>query len=160
MDYNLPGSSVQGILQARILEWAAITFSRDQIWVSCITGRFFTKADQAKNTECVSVINKHGAGLSLVIPYSLYGIADPMIATRFGVSLVLLPLSGMIHYGTTFWEVFIISIFSSSVCAESDHQSPEDLRSVVGLGATAVLLCSLVFSALYLYILINVADQP
>ena len=83
-----------------------------------------------------------------------------MLATRFGVSLVLLPLSGMIHYGTTFWEVFIISIFSSSVCAESDHQSPEDLRSVVGLGAAAVLLCSLVFSALYLYILINVADQP
>ena len=37
-----------GILQARILEWVAIPFSRrslqprDQIWVSRITGRFFT----------------------------------------------------------------------------------------------------------------------
>ena len=29
MDYSLPGSSVHGILQARILEWAAISFSRD-----------------------------------------------------------------------------------------------------------------------------------
>ena len=29
MDYILPGSSVYGILQARILEWAAISFSRD-----------------------------------------------------------------------------------------------------------------------------------
>ena len=28
MDCNLPGSSVQGILQARILEWVTIPFSR------------------------------------------------------------------------------------------------------------------------------------
>ena len=27
MDYNLPGSSVHGIFQARILEWVAISFS-------------------------------------------------------------------------------------------------------------------------------------
>ena len=44
----LPGSSVHGILQARILEWVAISFSResseprDRTWVSYITGRFFT----------------------------------------------------------------------------------------------------------------------
>ena len=43
-NHSLPGSSVQGILQARILEWVAIPFSRgsswlrDQTWVSC-TGR-------------------------------------------------------------------------------------------------------------------------
>ena len=29
MDYNLPGSSVHGISQARILEWVAISFSRE-----------------------------------------------------------------------------------------------------------------------------------
>ena len=29
MDYSLPGSFVHGIFQARILEWAAISFSRD-----------------------------------------------------------------------------------------------------------------------------------
>jgi len=29
MDYTLPGSSVHGILQARILEWVAIFFSTD-----------------------------------------------------------------------------------------------------------------------------------
>jgi len=44
MDYSLPGSSVQGISQARILEEVAISFSRgssqtkDQTHVSC-TGR-------------------------------------------------------------------------------------------------------------------------
>ena len=43
-----PGSSVHGILQARILEWIAIPFSRwssqprDQIQVSWTAGRFFT----------------------------------------------------------------------------------------------------------------------
>ena len=42
MDCSPPGSSVHGILQARILEWVAISFSmgsswlRDQIQVSCI----------------------------------------------------------------------------------------------------------------------------
>ena len=48
MDSSLPGSSVQGILQARIPEWAAIPFFRgfsrpkDQNRASCIAGRFFT----------------------------------------------------------------------------------------------------------------------
>ena len=28
MDYSLPGSSVHGIFQARVLEWGAIAFSK------------------------------------------------------------------------------------------------------------------------------------
>ena len=32
MDCSLPGSSVHGILQARILEWVAISFSRGSSW--------------------------------------------------------------------------------------------------------------------------------
>ena len=46
--WSPPGSSVHGIFQARILEWAVISFSRgsfpprDQTSVSCITGRFLT----------------------------------------------------------------------------------------------------------------------
>ena len=49
MNCSLPGSSVHGILQARILEWVAISFSRGfsqprihPNWVSHIAGRFFT----------------------------------------------------------------------------------------------------------------------
>ena len=48
LDCSPTCSSVHGILQARILEWVAISFSRgsswprDQTWVSCIAGRFFT----------------------------------------------------------------------------------------------------------------------
>ena len=48
MDCSLPGSSIHGIFQARVLEWVAIAFSRgssgptDRTWVSCIVGRCFT----------------------------------------------------------------------------------------------------------------------
>ena len=48
MDCSPPDSSVHRILQARILEWVAISFSRgsscpmDQTLVSCIAGGFFT----------------------------------------------------------------------------------------------------------------------
>ena len=45
---QVASSSVHGILQARILEWVAIPFSRGSSWpwdwtrVFCIAGRFFT----------------------------------------------------------------------------------------------------------------------
>ena len=48
MDCSLSGSSVHGILQARILKWDAVpscresSGPRDRIWVSGIAGRFFT----------------------------------------------------------------------------------------------------------------------
>jgi len=59
VDCSPPGSSVHGILQARILEWVAISFSRgfsrprDQTRVSCIAGRFFTNwaTREAHNCE-------------------------------------------------------------------------------------------------------------
>ena len=48
MDYSPPGSSVRGILQARILEWVAISYSRgssqprERTCISCLAGGFFT----------------------------------------------------------------------------------------------------------------------
>ena len=48
MDCTLPGFSVHGILQSRMLEWVAIWFSRgsshprDQTWVFHIAAVFFT----------------------------------------------------------------------------------------------------------------------
>ena len=60
MDYSPPGSSVHGILQARILEQVAIHFSRrssqsrDQTHISHIAGGFFTfwatKEDRTQNS--------------------------------------------------------------------------------------------------------------
>ena len=54
MDCSPPGSSVHGILQAKILEWVAISFSRrssqprDWTLVSCIAGRSFTSEPPVK----------------------------------------------------------------------------------------------------------------
>ena len=74
MDCSLPGSSVHGISQARILQWVAISSSRVSSWprnwtcVSCMTGRFFTiwatrealekvKApNQGSKSRCVSLL--------------------------------------------------------------------------------------------------------
>ena len=48
MDCSLPGSSIHGIFQARVLEWVAISYSRgssrprDGTRVSRIAGRCFT----------------------------------------------------------------------------------------------------------------------
>ena len=47
MDCSLPASSIQGILQAKILEWVAFfcsrgsSWPRDWTWVSWIAGRFY-----------------------------------------------------------------------------------------------------------------------
>ena len=32
VDYSMPGFSVHGLFQARILEWVAISFSRGSFW--------------------------------------------------------------------------------------------------------------------------------
>ena len=47
MDYSLAGSSVHGILQASILEWVAISFSKGSsqptsLMSLTLVGRFFT----------------------------------------------------------------------------------------------------------------------
>ena len=57
MDYDLAGSFVRGIFQAKILEWVAISFSRESSWprdqthVSCITGGFFPTDPPGKPLE-------------------------------------------------------------------------------------------------------------
>ena len=75
MDCSPPGSSVYGILQARILECIAICFSRgssqpgDRTWVYCTGGGFFTTdppgkpiylafiSPQALCQKCTSLLN-------------------------------------------------------------------------------------------------------
>ena len=71
-DCSLPGSSVQGILQARILEWVSIPSSRecpqprDRTQVSHSEGRFFTiwTTREAKNTGVGSLALLQGIFLT------------------------------------------------------------------------------------------------
>ena len=66
VDHSLIGSSVYRILQARILAWIAITFSRessqprDQTQVSCTAGRFFAvSATREAHTPFIVIILKY-----------------------------------------------------------------------------------------------------
>jgi hypothetical protein len=45
MDYNLPGSSIHGISQARILEWVVISFLRGSSWPRDQTHLYCIEAD-------------------------------------------------------------------------------------------------------------------
>ena len=60
VDCRLPGSSVHGILQARILEWIAIPFSRRSSWprdqtpVSCTAGRFFLLSEPSGKPRSIN----------------------------------------------------------------------------------------------------------
>ena len=73
-DCSVPNSSVHGILQAKILEWVAIPFSRgsswarDQKWVSCIAGRFFTIwATREALNECNVLSNAFSASNNRIV---------------------------------------------------------------------------------------------
>ena len=48
IDCRLPGSSVHGILQSRILEWIAIPFPGDLPDLGIESGRFFTSKPPGK----------------------------------------------------------------------------------------------------------------
>ena len=54
VDYSLPGSSVHGLLQVRILRWVAISLfkgsapPRNWAHIFCIAGRFFTTVPSTK----------------------------------------------------------------------------------------------------------------
>ena len=64
MDCNPSGSSVHGILQARVLEWVVIPFSRessqarDRTRVSCISGSLLTTEPPGKPIYSLSVLCK------------------------------------------------------------------------------------------------------
>ena len=65
--YSLPGSSVHGILQARLQEWVAFLSSRESSWprdraqVSCTAGRLFTVL---ATRECVLLPHLVGSVLT------------------------------------------------------------------------------------------------
>ena len=84
VDCSLPGSSVHGILQARILEWVAISFSRgssqprDRTWVSRIGGRCFnlSATREALNPamwgiKCMSLSTTQARSVNSQVSYSM-----------------------------------------------------------------------------------------
>ena len=92
MDCSLPGSSVHGIFQSRVLEWIAISFSRgssrprNQTRVSCIAGRRFTiwatreaQRKKGENTEP----NTYGFRLENALLNTHTSEEDPAITVHY-----------------------------------------------------------------------------
>ena len=78
MDYSPSGSSVHGILQARILEWVAVLFSRGsskpraQTHESCVAGGFFTSWATRETQWKKQVIGQYLSINPIKILQSLY----------------------------------------------------------------------------------------
>ena len=92
LDCSLPGSSVHGILQAKILEWIAIPFSkessspRDRVQISCIPGRFLTiwatREAQSKNIVAISKANNLCSCVVFCQVFTMDGKTKPSIYCR------------------------------------------------------------------------------
>ena len=109
MDYSLPGSSVHGIFQIRVLEWVAISFFRGssqpryQIRVSRIVGRCFTvwATREAQVYKCLQ--KKEEKEGDKGIGYSGQGCRASGVLCLF-LSLLLSPLvSSFLLRGEAFW---------------------------------------------------------
>ena len=113
MDSSPPGSSVHGILQARILQWVAISSSRGSFslrdrtrvsCVSCIAGRLFThwaitEAHMClapSNSACPPEIHREGGETGTLGLSSLSDFHHPVVIHAFSL-LVLTLLSSRKH---------------------------------------------------------------
>ena len=107
MDYSLPGSSVRGILQARILEWVATSFSRgssqsrDQTRVSCIAGRHF---NLWATTE--ALIIKSVSWFQRMAQHPRYHEQWPLYSPFFGLSPLMISLVFLLLYFKHLYEIF------------------------------------------------------
>ena len=104
MDCNLPGSSVPGILQARILEWVAIPFFRGSFWprdwtqVYCIADGFFTTEPPGKPT-C-----HYAAAAAVKSLQSCLTLCDPIDGSPPGS-----PIPGVLQARTLEWVAISFS---------------------------------------------------
>ena len=87
IDCSPPCSSVRGILQARILEWVAISFSRgsfqlrDQIHVSSTAGRFLLLSHLGSPSEAVQFSSVQFSSIA----QSCLTLCDPMNCSTPGL---------------------------------------------------------------------------
>ena len=111
---SLPGSSIHGILQVRIVDWVAMSSSkrssepRDQThisYISCIAGRFFTPST---TWELASRGWKPGMLLSIMEDTLQHWV------TQFPQSTVLRRRDSVLRQGTKTWWVIRVR----HVCAE------------------------------------------
>ena len=125
-DWSLPGSSVRGILEARISQWVAISFSRgssqhtDWTEVSCIASGFFT--DWAtRETNHISIFKRRFHVMYQGL--DTYSLSSPLKPHK--TSPQVSPLYRWENGGTELeWSVCLQCLIQSPYSAE-----PSELRA-------------------------------
>ena len=107
MGCSPPDSSVHGILQARILGWGAISFSRssrprNRTHDSCNVGRFFT----TEPTGIPNVLWEHASAAAAKVLQSCLTLCDSIDGSPPGS-----PIPGILQAGTLEWVA--ISFFNA-----------------------------------------------
>ena len=80
MDWSPPGSSVHGILQARILEWVVMFFSRGSSWLRDLTQMFLIAGNDGSNDHkpAFGLSSRDRFCLCVLPPLSLQNICEMM----------------------------------------------------------------------------------
>ena len=113
MDCSLPGSSIHGIFQARVLEWGAIAFSQRSLvgyspWGRKRTGHNLSTKEQQKtyfNCSCKAILmatNSFNFSLSDKVLLS----SPSGILTAYATTFLVIPKS----LSTLFWFGFFFSL--------------------------------------------------
>ena len=116
MDYSPPASSVHGILQARILEWVVISFSRgpswprDWTWVSHVPGRIISLLVYRNAMDmCTLILKPATLQYSFIISNSFFG----------GIFMVFLYKNYVIHINASFTSFPTQMTFISFSCLDA-----------------------------------------
>ena len=129
VDCSPPDSSVLGILQARILEWVAMPFSRDRTLVSCIAGRFFNQLNHQRSKEMEGSL-KEGSGLPMAASHCKHPGSRCPGAQRRRVGSRALGLPQLLLISLHI-QLGLSSVFSQR----------QKLASAWGLGGASPALC-------------------
>ena len=123
MDCSPPGSSVHGIVWARILESVAISFSRgssrprNRTQISCITGRWFTNwaMREAQNRYAGTPVYET-AGRSTCVIHQQHQSTPAL--NRFSISISLFPTWGCFPacFFSPFFHLPVFSTFLIDFC--------------------------------------------
>ena len=86
MDYSLPGSSIRGIFQARVIEWVAIAFSVMDASRRKKTTKTKNWIPESETKDFITSINSSGQGINI---YTCTSSQSPNFHTPMGKNLDL-----------------------------------------------------------------------
>ena len=138
MDCSLPGSFLHWILQARILEWVAISFSgvtswpRDQTQVSCIAGRFFYLTEPLKKNKASRNLKRWVIKLSEFTKLEFWDVRAIVICMPL---LIKEELRQTHQKARNSWSVHV----HTQPCADMINHGPEMLRDAHK--ASPIIMC-------------------